>query len=48
MAYTKPQVIAQNASTGSYAAGCPTNTNSKSQGYGTPSPSVCAKCEVTA
>ena len=24
MAYTKPQVIAQNASTGSYAAGCPT------------------------
>lgn len=25
MAYTKPQVIAQNASTGSYAAGCPTS-----------------------
>lgn len=25
MAYTKPQVIAQNASTGSYAAGCPSN-----------------------
>ena len=25
MAYTKPQVIAQNASTGSYAAGCPVN-----------------------
>ena len=24
MAYTKPQVVAQNASTGSYAAGCPT------------------------
>ena len=23
MAYTKPQVIAQNASTGSYATGCP-------------------------
>ena len=23
MAYTKPQVIAQNASSGSYAAGCP-------------------------
>ena len=23
MAYTKPQVIAQNASAGSYAAGCP-------------------------
>ena len=27
MAYTKPQVVAQNASTGSYAAGCPTNRN---------------------
>lgn len=27
MAYTKPQVIAQNASTGSYAAGCPANNN---------------------
>ena len=25
MAYTKPQVIAQNASSGSYAAGCPSN-----------------------
>ena len=25
MAYTKPQVVAQNASTGSYAAGCPGN-----------------------
>lgn len=24
MAYTKPQVVAQNASSGSYAAGCPT------------------------
>lgn len=23
MAYTKPQIIAQNASSGSYAAGCP-------------------------
>ena len=27
MAYTKPQVIAQNASTGSYAAGCPADAN---------------------
>ncbi len=27
MAYTKPQVIAQNASAGSYAAGCLANTN---------------------
>lgn len=25
MVYTKPQVIAQNASTGSYAAGCPSD-----------------------
>ena len=27
MTYTKPQVIAQNASAGSYAAGCPANDN---------------------
>ena len=27
MAYTKPQVLAQNASAGSYAAGCPANKN---------------------
>lgn len=26
MAYTKPKVIAQNASKGSYAAGCPSNS----------------------
>lgn len=25
MAYTKPQVVAQNSAAGSYAAGCPTN-----------------------
>ena len=25
MAYTKPQVVAQNNASGSYAAGCPTN-----------------------
>lgn len=29
MAYTKPQVIAQNASTGSYAAGCPVKDRGK-------------------
>lgn len=28
MEYTKPQVIAQNSSTGSYAAGCPANRDS--------------------
>ena len=47
MAYTKPQVIAQNASSGSYAAGCPTNHNQN--GGGTHSRGVydCAYCEVT-
>lgn len=39
MAYTKPQVIAQNASTGSYAAGCPLNENG--------GPSWCKRCERT-
>lgn len=39
MAYTKPQVVAQNASTGSYAAGCPTNENSWS--------AHCRECERT-
>ena len=39
MAYTKPQVIAQNASTGSYAAGCPVNDNGTSY--------YCSKCERT-
>ncbi|CAM4190363.1 Bacteriocin [Treponema peruense] len=38
MAYTKPQVIAQNASTGSYAAGCPADNR------GWPS---CLNCERT-
>ena len=38
MAYTKPQVIAQNASTGSYAAGCP----AKNTGAG-----WCKDCERT-
>ena len=41
MAYTKPQVIAQNASTGSYAAGCPTSVRNPS------APSYCVKCEIT-
>lgn len=39
MAYTKPQAIAQNASSGSYAAGCPANNTSV--------PSDCKKCERT-
>ena len=41
MAYTKPQVVAQNAAAGSYAAGCPANRNS------TASPSLCKSCERT-
>lgn len=39
MAYTKPQVIAQNASIGSYAAGCP----AKNTGV-----NWCKDCERTA
>lgn len=39
MAYTKPQVVAQNAAAGSYAAGCPTNKNN---GYYS-----CRDCERT-
>lgn len=27
MAYTKPQVVAQNSASGSYAAGCPVENN---------------------
>ena len=38
MAYTKPQVVAQNASTGSYAAGCPVNSRSFAE---------CRECEKT-
>lgn len=45
MAYTKPQVIAQNASTGSYAAGCP----AKDRGIdgGVSNPTGCTNCERT-
>lgn len=39
MAYTKPEVVAQNNASGSYAAGCPTNNNSWSQ--------YCRDCERT-
>lgn len=42
MAYTKPQVVAQNAAAGSYAAGCPANRNNAS------APSQCKSCERTA
>ena len=46
MAYTKPQIIAQNASQGSYAAGCPANKSSSSSGTDW-SGSNCKKCERT-
>ena len=39
MTYEKPEVIAQNAAAGSYAAGCPANTTWTS--------SVCKECERT-
>ena len=51
MAYTKPQVIAQNASSGSYAAGCPANKNASESGCSSNSPDGkrhCASCERTA
>lgn len=42
MAYTKPQIIAQNASSGSYAAGCPAKNRTQSGGgYN------CVECERT-
>ena len=43
MAYTIPQVIAQNASTGSYAAGCGANDS----GPGGPGRTGCVVCERT-
>ena len=46
MAYTKPQVIAQNASTGSYAAGCPAKDRGNDYNCGS-STSGCTNCERT-
>lgn len=40
MAYTKPQVVAQNSASGSYAAGCPTNDKGLND--------WCRDCERTA
>lgn len=51
MAYTKPQVIAQNASSGSYAAGCPANKNASEAGINPDhefGKRQCASCERTA
>ena len=39
MTYEKPMVVAQNAASGSYAAGCPADTNGH--------PSYCKDCERT-
>lgn len=38
MAYTKPQVVAQNSVAGSYTAGCPTNVRHNGG---------CISCEIT-
>lgn len=46
MAYTKPQVVAQNSAAGSYAAGCPAKDREgdcyHSDGY-----TGCTNCERT-
>lgn len=42
MAYTKPQVIAQNTASGSYAAGCPAKGTGGTSYYDT-----CKQCERT-
>ena len=39
MTYEKPAVVAQNAASGSYAAGCPVNNNEASR--------YCRECERT-
>ena len=39
MAYTKPQVVAQNSASGSYAAGCPVEDNGTEYN--------CRQCERT-
>ena len=47
MAYTKPQVIAQNASSGSYAAGCPAKDRGVDFNTGGANPTGCTNCERT-
>ena len=41
MAYTKPQIVAQNAAAGSYAAGCPVHGDSSNN------TAHCKPCEKT-
>ena len=43
MAYEKPQILAQNNASGSYAAGCP----AKDQGHNTVGSTGCVPCERT-
>ena len=51
--YAKPQMMAKNAPTGSYAAGCPTYNSQNGQsvccdaGAGNPNTRNCRTCEVT-
>ena len=48
MAYTKPQVIAQNNSSGSYAAGCPAKDRGPDVNWGDSSKNTgCTNCERT-
>ena len=48
MTYTKPQVIAQNASHGSYAAGCPTKDRGGQHPGSSGAERYCRQCELTA
>ena len=41
MTYSKPEIYAQNASTGSYAAGCPMNQHKYGDDWW-----VCQPCEI--
>lgn len=46
MAYTKPQIIAQNNAAGSYAAGCPAKDRGYDSNCGSTA-SGCTNCERT-
>lgn len=45
--YSKPQMMAKNAPTGSYAAGCPTYSTDKTRtNCGGPKDKYCAQCQT--
>ena len=46
MAYTKPQIVAQNSAAGSYAAGCPARDRISDQ-WDSDGPTGCINCERT-